>query len=182
MLNSISWDDYIKVIFVVTTIYYAVCILLLYQKQIKSKLQRSTTSQDEVRGHDHDESGIIGRIANEDQPSVENSSIQSDQISIAEYHKSEMPNKEIANGLASASAFLDELKRIVTKVSKDQDNKETTVFLLKEFFTNPEAKSVSMYKDSIILLLHNSLSGLAFKISIEELQSLWPDHISENLN
>ncbi|HYF69965.1 MAG TPA: hypothetical protein VD884_17610 [Ohtaekwangia sp.] len=166
MLNSITWLQFLIAITAIAAVYYAVLALLYYRTEIQTlfsgKASKESTQDSPVRSN-----SLVGKIR-EEEGAIEESTIPSDQLNLAE------ENRETTL-LGPVADLLKELKGIIDTVAAENIDKAQSIALIKALLIRYPQLLNTKYQKSIDLFIYeNGIDQFNFDLSMMEVQSLWP--------
>jgi hypothetical protein len=166
MLNSITWLQFLIAISAIAAVYYAVLGLLYYRTEIQTLFSGKATTKN-LQESPVRSNSLVGKIREEEDP-VEESTIASDQLNLAE----ENPEATLLGPVAD---LLKELKGIIDTVAAENINKAQSIALMKALLIRYPQLLNTKYKKSIDLFIYeNGIDQFTFDLSMKEVQSLWP--------
>ena len=166
MLNSITWLQFLIAISAIAAVYYAVLGLLYYRTEIQTLFSGKSPAK-EPQVSPVRSSSLVGRIREEEDP-VEESTIASDQLNLAEEERE-------TTLLGPVADLLKELKGIIDTVAAENIDKTRCIALIKALLIRYPQLLNTKYQKSIDLFIYeNGIDQFTFDLSMKEVQSLWP--------
>jgi hypothetical protein len=170
MLKSISWQEFLTVMSVLSVIYYSVLGLIYYRAEIRSlffgraKVKTSSPTNSTKRS-----SSLIGQIKEEEEidEDEEQETLSSDQIHPVENN----PQDALLGAVAD---LLKGLKEIIDSIAANKTEKTECLVLIRAIFSKYSQLGGTRYQQSINLFLYeNAIDQFAFELTLEEINSLW---------
>lgn len=170
MLKSISWQEFLTVMSILSVIYYSVLGLLYYRAEIsnflsgRTRVKASPPSNSAKRS-----SSLIGQIKEEEEidEDEEQGTLSSDQIHPVENN----PRDALLGAVAD---LLKDLKEIIDSIAANKTEKSECLVLFKAIFSKYSQLGGTRYQQSINLFLYeNAVDQFAFELTLEEINSLW---------
>ena len=170
MLKSISWQEFLTVISILSVVYYSVLGLIYYRAEIRNllsgrgKVKASSPSDSTKRS-----TSLIGQIKEEEEidEDEEQGRLSSDQIHPVENN----PQDALLGAVAD---LLKDLKEIIDSIGANKTDKGECLVLIKAIFSRYSQLAGTKYQPSINLFLYeNAVDQFPFDLPLEEINNLW---------
>jgi hypothetical protein len=172
MLKSISWQEFLTVISVITVIYYAVLGIFFYGSKIKSILsgRGRPPLQNENQRAPKKSASLVGKIKEEEHAEeTREDLIASDQLNVAN-----SSSRENDLMLGTVADVLKELKNLIQEIIDSKITKEQSIDLFKALLSNYNQIKATNYQRSIDLFIHeNAVDQFDFELGLDEITQLW---------
>ncbi|HYF66720.1 MAG TPA: hypothetical protein VD884_01230 [Ohtaekwangia sp.] len=169
MLKSISWQEFLTVLSVLSLIYYSILGLVYYRVEIKNLISGKGKSDASPRPSTRSSNSLIGQIREEEgiDEDEDQSTISSDQINPAQNH----PQDAL---LGTVADLLKDLKEIIDSIATSKTEKGESLVLIKAVFSRYEQLRDTNYQQPVELFLYeNAIDQFPFELSLEEIKKLW---------
>lgn len=170
MLKSISWQEFLTVMSILSLIYYSVLGLIYYRAEIRNLLSgRTRVKASHLSNSTKRRSSLIGQIREEEgiDEDEEQGTLSSDQIHPVENN----PQDALLGAVAD---LLKDLKGIIDSIAANKKEKKESLVLIKAIFSKYSQLGGTRYQQSINLFLYeNAVDQFAFELPLEEINSLW---------
>lgn len=169
MLKSISWQEFLTVLSVLSLIYYSILGLVYYRVEIKNLISGKGKTDASPRPSTRRSNSLVGQIREEEDinDDEDQSTISSDQINPVHNH----PQDAL---LGTVADLLKDLKEIIDSISTRKIEKGESLALIKAVFSRYEQLRGTNYQQSVDLFLYeNAIDQFPFELSLEEIQKLW---------
>lgn len=191
MLESISWQEFISTITLLTGGYYVITVLRLYSKEITNifKQKKLNLTNTNVREHQTESNESIELIGSVRYPSSQSENVpreekvEAERLSVVAAQESEEPITEAATSeadealLKSVSTLLEEINTLTEVVAVG--SKEECAELFRTLLSNFADLSRSAHEPEITAFIYNSCKEhCEFQFELNEVKSWWPN--SEN--
>jgi hypothetical protein len=170
MLKSISWQEFLTVMSILSVIYYSVLGLIYYRAEIRNFLSgRTRVKASPPSNSTKRSSSLIGQIKEEEEidEDEEQGTVSSDQI-----HPVESSPQDALLGVVAD--LLKGLKEIIDSIAANKTEKTECLVLIKAIFSKYSQLGGTKYQQSINLFLYeNAVDQFPFELPLEEINSLW---------
>lgn len=168
MLKSISWQEFLTVMSVLSLIYFSILGIIYYREEIKNVFSGKARSSPKPQQGRKKNNSLIGQIKEEEgiDDEQEQQTLSSEQID-------PIHNSQDAL-LGSVADFLKDLKDVIESIATDKLEKSESITLIKAVFSRYEQLKGTSYQQSVELFLYeNAIDQFAFELSLEEIKHIW---------
>jgi hypothetical protein len=186
MLESISWQEFISTIALLTGGYYVITVLLLYSKEItnifkQKKLNLTNTNVRENQTESNESIELMGSVRYASSP-TENvpreERVEAQSLSVVAAQEPEEPITEAVTSeadealLKSVSTLLEEINTLTEVVAVG--TKEECTELFRTLLSNYAELSRTVHEPEITAFIYNSCKEHCdFQIELNEVKSWW---------
>lgn len=187
MLNSISWQEFISTIALLTGGYYVITVLLLYSSEItnifkQKKLNLTNTNVRENQTESNESIELMGSVRygssqSENVPREEK--VEAESLSVVAPQEPEEPITQVVTSeadealLKSVSTLLEEINTLTEVVAVG--SKEECAELFRTLLSNYADLSRTAHEPEITAFIYNSCKEhCEFQIELNEVKSWWP--------
>lgn len=168
MLKSISWQEFLTVMSVLSLIYFSILGIVYYRVEIKNLISGKARSRPSPNQERKRNNSLIGQIKEEEGIDDEEGqqTLSSEQIDPVQNSQDAL--------LGSVADFLKDLKDVIESIATDKLEKAESLALLKAVFSRYEQLKGTSYQQSVELFLYeNAIDQFAFQLSLEEIKNIW---------
>lgn len=176
MFNSISWQEFLNAISIVSVAYYVISILLLYSGEIIQRFKaKGDNANNPVPKVKEDWGNVMGGI-NKDLPKKHEQTVDAQELLVQQPKLNEQSTEnEDSLLIGSVSDLLHEIKVLARVIKENNGSKAEGASMFQSLLANYAHLSTTKYQQSVSLLIHDLCrSECGFEVDLSEVNAWWP--------